>query len=241
MIIKPIYCIIVELCVKLMLNISRKEESLMAEVKIPQATAKRLPIYYRYLRLLSNSGKNRVSSTELAEAVKVDSATIRRDFSYFGALGKRGYGYDVQSLLDFFTKQLNQDTLTNVALVGVGNLGHALLNFNFHQSNHVRISAAFDVNEDITGTIQSGIPVYPMSDMKEQLKLQQIEIVILTVPAPVAQKVTDKLVEVGVRGILNFTPLRITVPENIRVQNVDLTNEMETLIYFLNHFGSTEE
>ena len=233
MIIKPIYCIIVELCVKLMLNISRKEESLMAEVKIPQATAKRLPIYYRYLRLLSNSGKNRVSSTELAEAVKVDSATIRRDFSYFGALGKRGYGYDVQSLLDFFTKQLNQDTLTNVALVGVGNLGHALLNFNFHQSNHV--------SEDITGTIQSGIPVYPMSDMKEQLKLQQIEIVILTVPAPVAQKVTDELVEVGVRGILNFTPLRITVPENIRVQNVDLTNEMETLIYFLNHFGNTAE
>lgn len=115
------------------------------------------------------------------------------------------------------------------------------MNFNFHQSNHVRISAAFDVNEDITGTIQSGIPVYPMSDMKEQLKLQQIEIVILTVPAPVAQKVTDELVEVGVRGILNFTPLRITVPENIRVQNVDLTNEMETLIYFLNHFGSTEE
>ena len=80
-----------------------------------------------------------------------------------------------------------------------------------------------------------------MSDMKEQLKLQQIEIVILTVPAPVAQKVTDELVEVGVRGILNFTPLRITVPENIRVQNVDLTNEMETLIYFLNHFGNTEK
>ena len=115
------------------------------------------------------------------------------------------------------------------------------MNFNFHQSNHVRISAAFDVNEDITGTIQSGIPVYPMSDMKEQLKLQQIEIVILTVPAPVAQKVTDELVEVGVRGILNFTPLRITVPENIRVQNVDLTNEMETMIYILNQFGNTEE
>ena len=177
----------------------------------------------------------------MSQKIGIDSATIRRDFSYFGALGKRGYGYDVQSLLDFFTKQLNQDTLTNVALVGVGNLGHALLNFNFHQSNHVRISAAFDVNEDITGTIQSGIPVYPMSDMKEQLKLQQIEIVILTVPAPVAQKVTDELVEAGVRGILNFTPLRITVPENIRVQNVDLTNEMETLIYFLNHFGNTEE
>lgn len=210
----------------------------MVEFQIPQATAKRLSIYYRYLQLLLDSGKDRVSSTELSEAVKVDSATIRRDFSYFGALGKRGYGYDVRSLLEFFTKQLNQDRLTNVALIGVGNLGHALLKFNFHQSNHVRISAAFDVNQDITGTIQNGIPVYPMEDMKEQLKLQQIEIVILAVPANVAQKVTDEIVEVGVRGILNFTPLRVTVPNDVRVQNVDLTNEMETLIYLLDHFGN---
>ena len=218
-----------------------KDYKEMKEIEVPRATAKRLAIYHRYLRFLHDAGKRRISSTELSEAVKVDSATIRRDFSYFGALGKRGYGYDVEYLLEFFSHTLNQDRLTNVALVGVGKLGQALLNYNFHQSNNVRISAAFDVNEDITGTIQSGIPVYPMSDMKEQLKLQQIEIVILTVPAPVAQKVTDELVEVGVRGILNFTPLRITVPENIRVQNVDLTNEMETLIYFLNHFGSTEE
>lgn len=205
----------------------------MTSQNIPNATAKRLPIYYRYLNMLSDAGKKRVSSNELAEAVKVDSATIRRDFSYFGALGKRGYGYDVENLLEFFKKTLNQDKLTNVALIGVGNLGHALLNFNFHKSNNVRINAAFDINEEITGTIQSGVPIYPMEDMKEQLKIQQIEIVILTVPANVAQRVTNDLIEVGVKGILNFTPLRISVPESVLVQNVDLTNELQTLIYFL--------
>ncbi|ASG79232.1 MULTISPECIES: redox-sensing transcriptional repressor Rex [Lactiplantibacillus] len=209
----------------------------MAETKIPRATAKRLPIYYRYLNILLDADKKRVSSTELSEAVKVDSATIRRDFSYFGALGKRGYGYDVETLLAFFKKILNQDTLTNVALIGVGNLGHALLNFNFHKNSNVRISAAFDVNEAIANTVQSGVPVYPMTELKKQLIEQQIEIAILTVPTTVVQKITDELVDANVKGIMNFTPLRISVPETVRVQNVDLTNELQTLIYFIEHYG----
>ncbi|MBY7147707.1 redox-sensing transcriptional repressor Rex, partial [Levilactobacillus brevis] len=196
----------------------------MTEQKIPRATAKRLPIYYRYLNILLDADKTRVSSTELSEAVKVDSATIRRDFSFFGALGKRGYGYDVESLIKFFKKILNQDRLTNVALIGVGNLGHALLNFNFHQDGNVRISAAFDVNETIANTIQSGVPIYPMTDLRTQLEEQQIQVAILTVPSDVAQSVTDDAVAGGVKGILNFTPLRITVPKDVRVQNVDLTN-----------------
>lgn len=208
----------------------------MTTQKIPKATAKRLPIYYRYLRILHDAGKDRVSSTELSEAVKVDSATIRRDFSYFGALGKRGYGYDVEDLMNFFSKTLNQDRLTNVALIGVGNLGQALLNYNFPQSNNLRISAAFDINEELVGTISKGVPVYHMDDMVEQLKLQQIEVVILSVPSSVAQETANKLVEANVKGIMNFTPLRITVPKQVRVQNVDLTNELQTLIYFLNHY-----
>ncbi|QCZ48913.1 Redox-sensing transcriptional repressor rex [Levilactobacillus brevis] len=212
----------------------------MTEQKIPRATAKRLPIYYRYLNILLDADKTRVSSTELSEAIKVDSATIRRDFSYFGALGKRGYGYDVESLIKFFKKILNQDRLTNVALIGVGNLGHALLNFNFHQDGNVRISAAFDVNETIANTIQSGVPIYPMTDLRTQLEEQQIQVAILTVPSDVAQSVTDDAVAGGVKGILNFTPLRITVPKDVRVQNVDLTNELQTLIYFLEHYNSKE-
>ena len=207
----------------------------MKKIEIPKATAKRLAIYHRYLRFLHDAGKLRISSTELSEAVKVDSATIRRDFSYFGALGKRGYGYDVEYLLDFFSQQLNHDSLTNVALVGVGNLGQALLNYNFHQSNHVRISAAFEVDEGMVGKIVSGVPVYSMDDLVEQIRVQQIQVAILTVPQEVAQETANLLIEADVRGILNFTPLRLTAPDHIRVQNVDLTNELQTLIYFLDN------
>ncbi|KFN90269.1 redox-sensing transcriptional repressor Rex, partial [Tetragenococcus muriaticus] len=202
----------------------------MKENSIPKATAKRLPLYYRYLRILNDAGKAKVSSTELSEAVQVDSATIRRDFSYFGELGKRGYGYDVESLMQFFAKTLSDDEMTNVALVGVGNLGSALLKYKFHQSNSIRVSAAFDVNQDIVGRIVDGIPVYPMSDMVEQIKIQRIEIAILTVPASNAQDVVNHSVEAGIKGILNFTPARISAPSNVLIQNVDLTNELQTLI-----------
>lgn len=206
----------------------------MGEIqKIPKATAKRLPLYYRYLVFLDNEGKEKISSTELAQAVQVDSASIRRDFSYFGALGKRGYGYDVKSLLKFFKKILNQDTLTNVALIGVGNMGHALLNYNFKRTNNIRISAAFDINPEITGTIMSGVPVYDIKDMKQQLRDQQIDIAILAVPQNAAQKTTDELVEAGIKGIMNFTPIRLSAPESVQVQNVDLATELQTLIYFL--------
>ena len=211
--------------------------------KIPRATAKRLPVYYRYLNALLNGKKRRVSSTELSEAVQVDSATIRRDFSYFGELGKRGYGYDVESLIKFFKGILNQDKLTSVALVGVGSLGSALMNYNFHQSTNLRISAAFDPKPALANTIKSGIPVYPANELKKQIKEQQIDVVILTVPASQAQSVTDDLVEVGVHGILNFSPVRLSVPDNVQVQNIDLTNELQTLIYFIesNHLNGQDE
>lgn len=205
----------------------------MPNRKIPRATAKRLPVYYRYLNVLLNANKHRVSSTELSEAVQVDSATIRRDFSYFGELGKRGYGYDVEKLLNFFKGILKKDKLTSVALVGVGSLGSALMNYNFHQSTNLRISAAFDPKESLANTVKSGIPVYPVEDMKKQIKEQQIDAVILTVPGSESQAVTDQLVEAGVHGILNFTPVRLSVPKDVQVQNIDLTNELQTLIYFI--------
>src|SRR5699024_9420780 len=116
----------------------------MNQRKIPQATAKRLPLYYRFLNNLNHQGKTRISSKELSQAVKVDSATIRRDFSYFGALGKKGYGYNVEYLLHFFRKTLDQDELTEVSLIGVGNLGTAFLHYNFLRSNNTKFVMAFD-------------------------------------------------------------------------------------------------
>jgi redox-sensing transcriptional repressor len=122
-----------------------------------------------------------------------------------------------------------------VALIGMGNLGRALLNYNFHVSNNLRISAAFDIDEAVVGKILSGVPVYPMSDMVAQLRIQQLDVAILMVPQEVAQDAADHLVEAGIHGILNFTPIRLTVPEHVRVQHVDLTNELQTLLYFMDH------
>ena len=201
--------------------------------EIPRATALRLPIYHRYLRFLQHAGKKRISSTELSEAVKVDSATIRRDFSYFGALGKRGYGYNVDHLLDFFSRILNQDRLTTVGLVGVGNLGNALINYNFRKSSNIRIGAAFDVNPDLVGTIHRGVPVYAMDELELQIEDQQLEIIIVCVPEEVAAEIVDRAISAGIKGIMNFTPTRFDVPRNVRIQNVDLTNELQTLIYFI--------
>ncbi|NRD77625.1 redox-sensing transcriptional repressor Rex [Bacillus sp. BRMEA1] len=209
-------------------------------MKIPQATAKRLPLYYRFLQNLHSSGKQRVSSAELSEAVKVDSATIRRDFSYFGALGKKGYGYNVNYLLTFFRRTLDQDELTKVALIGVGNLGTAFLHYNFLKNNNTKIELAFDVDQDKIGTSISDVPIYSMDDLEKYLIEEEVQVVILTVPAPVAQMITDRLVNTNVKGILNFTPARLNVPSSIRVHHIDLAVELQSLVYFLKHYPTNE-
>lgn len=205
-------------------------------IKIPQATAKRLPLYYRFLKNLHSSGKQRVSSAELSEAVKVDSATIRRDFSYFGALGKKGYGYNVNYLLGFFRKTLDQDELTKVALVGVGNLGTAFLNYNFLKNNNTKIEVAFDVDESKVGTKIGDVPVHHMDDLEEVIVENNIQVAILTVPAPPAQTITDRMVNAKIKGILNFTPARLNVPSSIRIHHIDLAVELQSLVYFLKNY-----
>lgn len=211
----------------------------MEQHKIPQATAKRLPLYYRYLNNLQHQGKTRVSSQELSDAVKVDSATIRRDFSYFGALGKKGYGYNVEYLLHFFRETLDQDELTEVALIGVGNLGTAFLKYNFLKNNNTKIVMAFDRDANKVGTKIGGVPVYHIDDLEE--KIGDIHVAILTIPASEAEAMTERLVENGIEGILNFTPARITVPSHVRVHHIDLAVELQALVYFLKHYPLDNE
>ncbi|RWR09311.1 redox-sensing transcriptional repressor Rex [Siminovitchia fortis] len=208
--------------------------------KIPQATAKRLPLYYRFLKNLHASGKQRVSSAELSEAVKVDSATIRRDFSYFGALGKKGYGYNVNYLLTFFRKTLDQDELSKVALIGVGNLGTAFLHYNFLKNNNTKIEMAFDVDKEKVGKEICGIRIYDMDELEERLKQEDITVAILTVPASAAQTITDRIKKTNVKGILNFTPARLNVPPSIRVHHIDLAVELQSLIYFLKNYPNDD-
>lgn len=203
--------------------------------KIPQATAKRLPLYYRFIANLHASGKQRVSSKELSDAVKVDSATIRRDFSYFGALGKKGYGYNVNYLLSFFRQTLSQDEVVKVCLIGVGNLGTAFLHYNFMKNNNSKIVMAFDVDPGKVGTDIGGVPVYHLDDLESKIT-GELEVAILTVPVQVSQPITDRLVTSGIKGILNFTPARLNVPEDIRIHHIDLAVELQSLIYFLKHY-----
>lgn len=215
------------------LDTLRRVNMIGETIKIPQATSKRLPLYYRFLQNFANSGKKRVSSSELSEAMKIDAATIRRDFSHFGALGRKGYGYDVHYLVDFFRQALDQDEVTDVALIGVGSLGNAFLKYNFHKNHNTRIIIAFDPKGTHEGTEMSGIPVFHPDTIEDKIKELGIELVILSVPSRVAQEVTDKLATIGVKGILNFTPVRLTVPDSLRVHTIDLSVELQTLIYFI--------
>lgn len=201
--------------------------------QIPQATQKRLPLYYRFLQNLANAGEKRVSSKELSNFMKIDAATIRRDFSCFGALGRKGYGYEVNYLLAFFRDILDQDEEKDVALVGVGSLGSALLKYNFHKNHNTKIVVAFDPKASNDGERKNDIPIYPPKLLTTKIKEYGIDIAILTVPSHIAQEVADELIASGIKGILNFTTVRIAVPKYVRVHSIDLSIELQTLIYFI--------
>ena len=206
--------------------------------KIPRATAKRLALYYRSLKILHDKGVKRVSSSEIADELKLDSASIRRDFSFFGELGKRGYGYDVDKLLEFFSEILHVESTINVGLVGVGNLGRALVNYEFGDQNALEIVAAFDSNKTKIDKPINNIPVYSIDKLADQIKNDNISVMIMAVPADQAQGVADDIVAAGIRGILNFTSIRPSVPANVRVQNVDLSTELHSLSYFVRNYDN---
>ncbi|HCX0706464.1 TPA: redox-sensing transcriptional repressor Rex [Staphylococcus aureus] len=207
------------------------------QVKIPRATLKRLPLYYRFVSSLKSKGIDRVNSKAISDALQIDSATIRRDFSYFGELGKKGYGYNIDSLLDFFKSELSESDMIKIAIVGVGNLGKALLTYNFSIHDDMTITEAFDVKEDVTGQKIGNVIVKDNDELITTLKKEEIDVVILTTPERVAQKVADELVQAGVKGILNFTPGRINTPSDVQVHQIDLGIELQSLLFFMKNYS----
>ena len=199
----------------------------MKDQVIPKATARRLPLYYRYLRMLHDTGKNKVSSTELSEAVQVDSATIRRDFSYFGELGKRGYGYDVENLMNFFAKTLNEDELTNVALIGVGNLGSAILKYNRWQYTVGKIVCGYDMDKNKEGE-RFGVKICHIDKLEETFP-SDCKIAILAISENV-QETVDRLMKLGIKGIVDFTHSHFMVQEGVEVQTVDVVVAIQELV-----------
>ena len=176
-----------------------------------------------------------LASKQIAEAIGIDPATVRRDFSYFGELGRRGFGYDVNKLTTFFAELLNDNATTKVLLVGVGNVGRALLHYRFQERNRMQLVMAFDTDDnELVGTqTEDNIPIYGISQIKDKIAQEDIKTAILTVPSVKAQEVADLLVDAGIEGILCFSPVNLNLPRHVVVQYVDLTSELQTLLYFM--------
>ena len=202
---------------------------------IPRATAKRLSLYYRIFKRFNAEKIEKANSKQIAEAIGIDSATVRRDFSYFGELGRRGFGYDVKKLMNFFADLLNDNAITNVMIVGVGNMGRALLHYRFHERNKMKVVMAFDTDDhpEVGSTTSDGIPIYGISQIQEKIQSGNVRTAILTVPSVKAQEVASILVQAGVKGILCFSPVNLSLPKDVVVQYVDLTSELQTLLYFM--------
>ncbi len=192
------------------------------------ATDKRVPIYYQGLRRLQKLGIDRVKSSELADYLNIQASTIRRDFSVIGELGKQGYGYNVDYLVEIFKKELGIKTM-NAILIGVGNLGTALLNYNFEDEFGLVIKKAYDTNPLLIGKEINNIKIEELS--KECALYQDAEIAIVCVNSESAKDVVDSLTNCNVRGILNFTTERFASTEKTAVHNVDLSGELLVLAY----------
>lgn len=202
--------------------------------KVPEATIKRLSIYMRVLRDLEKKGVEIISSAALADLCGANAAQIRKDLTYFGEFGIRGVGYFVKELHFDIRKVLGLNKKRNVALIGVGNLGRALLSYsNFHEHGY-NFVAAFDADPEKEGAVlPGGITVSPMARLSDEAREKEIDIAIITTPAGSAQAVADAVVRAGIKGILNFAPAQINVPKQVKVKKVDLTTEFDNLAYHL--------
>jgi redox-sensing transcriptional repressor len=210
----------------------------LRQEKVPDVTIKRLSVYLRHLKELEEKGETVVSSTALAKACGVNAAQVRKDLAYFGEFGIRGVGYYVKDLIERLKEILGLNREWRLAVIGVGNLGTALLNFKDFLKENYKIVAAFDkYPERVIGKLAErlGRPaeVIHIDRLKEVAKERKIDIVLLTVPPQEAQKVVDLVVEANIRGILNFTPVQIKVPKGFVVKNAYFTTVLDNLVYYL--------
>lgn len=203
----------------------------MEEKEISQAVIGRLPRYYRYLRDLKEQGKQRISSQELSDIMKVTASQIRQDLNTFGGFGQQGYGYNIEYLYEEIGKILDMDKVHNMILVGAGNLGQALMNYASFSITGFCFTRAFDVSRKLQGTTIAGVQVDPASEMEAYLCSNPVDIAVIAIPRGEAQEVAAKLVACGITAIWNFAPVDIDVPEHVTVENVHLQDSLMKLSY----------
>jgi redox-sensing transcriptional repressor len=200
--------------------------------KIPDETIRRLPVYLRGLLFTAERGKKQISSQDLAYFVGVNSWQVRKDFSYFGGFGTRGVGYEIGKLAQQIKKILNLDNVNKAALVGVGNLGSAVLAYPGFKMFGLEIAAAFDISPKKVGKKINDVRIEDASKL-QILRRRKIKLAIISVPRDAAQKTADSLIKAGVKGILNFSPCYISVPKKVKVITIDIAMDLARLPYYL--------
>lgn len=202
---------------------------------VPKATLQRYPVYLKALTKLQKNGVTRIMSKELSSFVDIEPTTIRRDFSFLGNLGKQGYGYDVDKLIEIFNQQLGVDFDEKIILVGAGNLGRALLNYNKWDYVVGEITCAFDADPEKTGEL-FGIQVYDIKDLEEKIP-DGCRIAILTISDNV-QETVDRLVKAGITGIVDFTHQHFQAPRGVVIKVVDVVSSIQELVFQTNSIDS---
>lgn len=205
----------------------------MGKSGISTAVIKRLPRYYRYLGELMEVGTERISSNELSKMMNVTASQIRQDLNNFGGFGQQGYGYNVEYLYNEIGKLLGVDRRHNIIVVGSGHLGQAIANYaNFERRGFI-VKGMFDRDENVIGKQIRGIKIMGIDEIEQFIKDNHIEIAALTLPKVQAAKIAEELVEYGIRGIWNFAHLDLTLPGNVVVENVHLSESLMRLSYNL--------
>jgi redox-sensing transcriptional repressor len=203
----------------------------LGEVTVPAATVARLPYYLRALRDLASRGVTTTSSSELAERSGVGSAQLRKDLSYLGSFGTRGVGYDVDSLSAYISAALGLESEHRLAIVGVGNLGHALANYSGYAARGFQVVALLDADPNVVGTRAAGIEVEHVDTLEDVIAERGVSMVVLATPATVAQDVAERVVACGVREILSFAPVALHLPDDVVVRSVDVAGELQILAF----------
>jgi redox-sensing transcriptional repressor len=202
-------------------------------IEIPDVVIDRLPVYARALALLERNGREVVSSQELGAQLGVTPAQIRKDLSYFGRFGKQGRGYSVKRLLEELQQILGLDREWTMVLVGVGQLGRAILSYGGFAPQGFRIVGAFDADSSIVGEQINDLRVQPAADLEGVLRGRPVDIGIVATPAAQAQSVIDRLVSCGVKAILNYAPVATRVPSHVHIKDIDPVLSLQSMTFYL--------
>lgn len=201
--------------------------------KIPDIIIGRLPVYLRALQRMADMGLKTTSSQELGEHVGISAAQIRKDISQFGEFGKQGTGYSIEYLIGQLREILKIDRIWDVIVVGAGDMGHAVVNYQGFQDRGFHIVAIFDNDKEKVGQVIGKFTVEDTETMSERVKEMGVKVAMLAVPAAAAQQVADQLMQAGVRAFLNYAPISLAVPGNVKVQYIDPSIHLQRMTYYL--------